>query len=237
MYTSLAQRNQALILSVPLALILLLTACGGSNNTTTTPSAQQLLSDAQLAIQKVTSYHFNLDAQNPGSTGSLVVQSADGDIVTPDKLKADAKASTLGNIVQVKFVSIKDKQYVTNPLTETWMPTSGLLDPRTLSNPQTGVGAILGQIQNPSSPKDDSIDGTTCWSIDGTLDTKALTAITAGGTPAGTTVATTTCIGKQDKLPYLIRIKGTAVQGDSDNTVRTFKLSKFGESVTIEAPI
>ncbi len=217
-----------------LALILSLAACGGDANT---PSAQQLISQAQAAIQKVSSYHFNLNADNPGSGGLLVIKTADGDVLVPDKLKANADALVIGNAVQVQIIAIGDKQYVTDPISGKWTSTTGLLDPRTLSDPQTGVAAILGHIQNPSTPTDSNVDGTSCWSIDGKLDAKYLTAITGGGTPAGTQVNVTTCIGKQDHLPYLIRMSGVTVQGDTDKTVRTFKLSKFGEQLTIVAPI
>ena len=163
-----------------LACLLALTSCGGSS-ANTTPDAHTLITQAQAAIQKVTSYHFNLAVDHPG--------------------------------------------------------TGGLLDPRTLSDSNTGVSAILGHIQNPSTPADSSVDGTSCWSINGTLDATYLAAITGGGAPAGSIVKVTTCIGKSDHLPYLIKMSGVAAQGDTANTVRTFKLSKFDESLTITAPI
>ena len=222
--------------SFPLILlIILLAACGGGNNNT--PDAHQLLSAAKTAIQKVTAYHFNLKVDNPSTNGTLPIKSADGDIVVPDKLKANATALLLGSVVQVQIIAIGRQQYVTNPLTGTWIPTTGLLDPRTLSDPQQGVAAILDHIQNPTTPKDDSVDGIPCWSIDGTLSATNLAGITGGGAPAGATDAITTCIGKSDNLPYLIRITGIAAAGDTSKTVRTFKLSKFGETLTITAPV
>ncbi len=220
-------------------LLLMLSACSafGGTSTTTIPSAQDLLHNAQLAIAKVSAYHFNLVAQNPGTAGLLTITSADGDIVVPDKLKADAKALVFNNTVAVKIVAIGSKQYVTDPITGQWTTTTGLIDPRTLADPQSGVAAIIGHIQNPSTPKDSSSDGTPCWSIDGTLDTKYLSGITGVNSTGGKTVAITTCIGKADNLPYLIRINGVAAQGDTDKTTRTFKLSKFNEHITINAPI
>src|SRR5581483_7231285 len=122
---------------------------------------------------------------------------------------------------------IGDKQYITDPITGKWTEAPGVFDPRTLSNPQTGISAILGHIQNPSTPTDSNVDGTPCWSTSGTLDAKYLSGITGNsGAAAGNTVNVTTCIGKSDKLPYLIKMSGVAVQGDTDKTVRTFKLSK-----------
>src|ERR1700730_12691497 len=69
-----------------LALICVLAACGG--NTIVTPTAPQLISNAQAAIQKVKSYLFKLAVANPATTGTLVIKSADGDVLVPDKLQA-----------------------------------------------------------------------------------------------------------------------------------------------------
>jgi lipoprotein LprA len=235
-----AALHQNILLKITLPCLLLcvlaLTACGGSSSANT-PDAHTLITQAQAAIQKVTSYHFNLSVDNPGTGGTLIIKTADGDILVPDKLKANANVLILGNVVQVKIITIGANQYVTDPITNNWLKTTGLIDPRTLSDPNTGVAAILGHIQNPSTPADSSVDGTPCWSIDGTLDAKYLTAITGGGAPSGSIVKVTTCIGKSDKLPYLIKMSGIAAKGDTANTVRTFKLSKFGERLTITAPI
>ena len=218
-----------------LALVLALAACGGSSNNV--PDAHQLITQAQAAIQKVQSYHFNLAVDNPGTGAALIIKTADGDVLVPDKLKATANVLVFGNVVQVQIIAIGDKQYVTDPITNKWMHTSGLLDPRTLSDPKTGIAAILGHIQNPGTPTDANVDGKSCWSIDGTLDAKYLAGITGGGAPTGTMDKINTCIGKSDKLPYVIKITGIAAPDDTDKTARTIKLSKFNENLTITAPI
>lgn len=217
-----------------LSLILLLVGCGGGSSSSATPSAQQLIKDAQTAIQKVSSYHFNLKAQNIGAGSQLPIQSADGDIVVPDKLQATANVVVGGANVQAQMIAIGDKEYLN--ILGGWQQTTGLLDPRVLSNPQTGVAAILGQMKNPSTPTDSSSDGTSCWNINGKIDASYLAGITGGGAPAGTQDDVKVCIGKSDKLPYLIVITGIATQGDTAQTARTFKLSKFNEKITISAP-
>jgi hypothetical protein len=213
-------------------MMLILVACGGSN--TPAPSAQTLIKKAQAAIKQVTSYHFNLQAQGIGTGGTLPIQSADGDIVVPDKLQANANVVFQGATVQAQLVAIGQTQYIN--VLGSWQQTTGLLDPGVLSDPQTGVAAILGKIQNPSTPSDSSSNGTPCWSISGKLDASLLAGITGGGAPVGTMDDVTVCIGKSNNLPYLIKIKGIAAQGDTTQTVRTFTLSKFNERITINAP-
>jgi len=226
-------------LSGMLALALLLVACNGNNNPTSnntpTPSAQTLIKNAQAAIQKVTSYHFNLKSQNIGTNSSLPLQSADGDVIVPDKLQANANVLFSGAVIQAQIITIGDDEYLN--LLGTWQKTSGLLDPRALSDPQTGVAAILGHLQNPSTPEASSSGSTPCWSISGTLDATYLAGITGGGAPAGSIDNITTCIGKSDNLPYSILIKGIAAQGDTAQTSRTLTLSKFNEQITITAPV
>src|SRR5579872_6628057 len=152
-----------------LVLLLLLAACGGSSSSgSTTPGAHELITKAQAAIQKVTAYHFNLKAVNIGANATLPISSADGDIKVPDRLKATANALFAGNNVQVQLIAIGGKQYIN--VFGGWQTTTGLLDPRTLSDPQTGVAAILGHIQNPSTPTDSNVDGRSCWNIKGKLD-------------------------------------------------------------------
>jgi LppX_LprAFG lipoprotein len=215
-------------------LIYLLAACGGSSSSPA-PDAKQLIKDAQAAIQHVTSYHFKLVTANPGTGAKLPILSAEGDILVPDKLKANANVIFVGNTVQVQIIAIGSQQYIL--LFGAWQATTGLLDPRTLSDPQKGVATILGHIQNPSTPSDSTVGGRPCWQINGKLDPAYLAGITGGGAPAGSTDDISSCIGKTDKLPYQIIIKGPAAAGDTNKTVRTFTLSNFGEQVTIEAPI
>lgn len=223
-----------------LVLLLVLAACGDNNgggSNASAPDAKTLISNAQTAIQKATSYHFNLKADKPGAGSALfTVQDADGDIVSPDKLSASATALVGGAAsVQVKVISIGADEYITDPITGSWKKQSGLIDARSLTSADTGISAILGHIQNPSAPTDSNVDGTACWSTSGKLDTQYLKSIVGDAVVAGT-VDVTTCIGKSDNEPYLLKFTGAVIQGDTAQTVRTFKLSKFGESVSITAP-
>ena len=103
--------SRVLVVLFLLTFLLALPACGGGGP----PSAQQLISNAQAAIQKVTSYHFNLAVDNPGTGSVLTIKSADGDILVPDKLEANASALVLGNVVQVQIITIGIKSILRTP--------------------------------------------------------------------------------------------------------------------------
>lgn len=231
------QSTRWMLLWVLLALAALLAACGDSNSANT-PSAQTLIQQAQTAIQQAKSYHFTLNTENPGqSSGGITIKTADGDIVVPDKLQAKVGAVYSGIAVNTQVVAIGNDQYLKNPLTDQWEKQNNLLDPRLITSSDTGIAALLGNIQNPSTPQDSTVNNTPCWSIGGKLDTKYIGSITGVSGLSGQMVDTTVCIGKTDYRPYQIIITGKALQGDLDNTKRTFTLSKFDETLNITAPI
>ncbi len=74
----------------------------------------------------------------------------------------------------------------TDPITGQWRVIKGILAPRTLTNPNTGIISLVGKVQNVSQPVDDSVNGVPCWHIAGQLDAKYLAFFTGGGEPSGT---------------------------------------------------
>ncbi len=216
-------------------------SCGNSNivKKPSRPTAQQLISQAQDEIQHVKSYHFTLTTLHPGppSAYSTLINKADGDIQVPDKLQAKANAITLGFTISTQIIAIGNQQYYTNPFTGSWTQTTNLLDPRTITNAHTGVAGILGHLQHPSKPMDNNIDGVPCWGITGQLDASYLSVITGQAMQPGNLLSAVICIGKSDTLPYLISVQGIALQGDQVQTLRTFKLSHFNESLMISTPL
>ena len=113
---------------------------------------------------------------------------------------------------------------------------NGILDPSTLTNPDTGIISIIGKVQHLSQPQASNANGTPCWSINGTLDAQDLTFFTGGGAPAGSQLQVSACMGQNDSLPYHVSIVGEAGHGDTPQTSRTFDLSNYNEQVSINAP-
>ncbi len=202
------------------------------------PTTQQLLTTLQKNFRTVSTFHVVMQVDNAGTppAGSIQIRNANGDVIMPDKVSAQANIVLSGQVVGVKLISVGNNQYVTDPITGQWRVIKGVLDPRTLTNPNTGLISLVGKVQNVSQPSDDNVNGTPCWRITGQLDAKYLKFLTGGGVPAGTMLQTSACIGKADGLPYEVKVVGMAAVGDTNNTTYSFELSNYNENVSITAP-
>jgi hypothetical protein len=202
------------------------------------PTTQQLLATLQKNFRTVSTFHVVMQVDNAGTppSGSIQIRNANGDVIMPDKVSAQANIVLSGQVVGVKLISVGSNQYVTDPITGQWRVIKGVLDPRTLTNPNTGLISLVGKVQNVSQPTNDSVNGTPCWRISGQLNAKYLAFLTGGGVPAGTMLQTSACIGKADGLPYEVKVVGMAAVGDTSNTTYSFELSNYNENVSITAP-
>jgi hypothetical protein len=218
--------------------ICLLAGCSLPWQSQPTPTAQQLLSAMQKNFHTVQTFHIQLQTQNTGllSPGDAPwINAANGDVVIPDKVKAQATVIVMGNAVDVNLISIGKDQYVTDPITGKWGKVEGLIDPRILTNPDTGVLSLITKVHNLSVPTSDTANSVPCWLVQGQLASKELAFFT-GNNAATTQLQVSTCIGKQDNLPYLVTVTGKAIPTDTDQTIRSFLLSNYNKPVTITAP-
>lgn len=202
------------------------------------PTTQQLLASLQKNFRNVSAFHVVLQVQNPGEATSdhIQIRAADGDVVMPDKVKAQATVILSGQSTTVNLISVGSAQFITDPITGQWRIIKGVLDPRTLTNPDTGVVSLVGKVQNVSEPVDDTMGDVPCWRITGQLDAKYIAFFTGGGVPAGTMLQTSSCIGKLDSLPYQLKVTGQAAASDTKDTSYTFVMSHYNETVSIVAP-
>jgi hypothetical protein len=202
------------------------------------PSAQQVLSVMQKNFRTVTSFHLSMKTENLGNTGAsqLLIRAADGDVLLPDKIRAQANVLLSGQAVTVNLISVGPSQFITDPITGQWRVVKGMFDPRILTNPDTGIMSLAGKVQHVSGPIADTVNGVSCWRVTGLLPASDLAFFTGGGVPAGTLLQTSICAGQSDGLPYQISITGQAAVGDTARTTRTFLLSKYNENISIVAP-
>ncbi len=202
------------------------------------PTTAQLLTALQRSFRVVKSFHVTMQVQNAGTPqqDQIQIHSADGDVSMPDKVKAQATVLMSGQSLTVNLISVGDNQFITDPVTGQWRIIKGMLDIRTLTNPNTGLISVVSKLQNVSQPASYVVGANPCWGITGQLDAKDLAFFTGGGVPAGTLLKTTACMGKGDSLPYYVGVVGQAAAGDTPQTTRIFTMSNFNENITITAP-
>jgi len=202
------------------------------------PTTVQLLTSLQKNFRQASSFHVTMEVQNPGpvTQDQIQIRTANGDVSMPDKVKAQATVLMSGQSLTVNLISVGDNQFITDPVTGQWRVIKGVLDPRTLTNPNTGIISVVNKVQNVSQPTSAVVGGNPCWQITGQLDAKDLAFFTGGGVPAGTLLQTVACIGKGDSLPYYVSVTGQAATGDTSQTSRIFTMSNYNEAITIAVP-
>jgi len=209
-----------------------------ASNPGSKPTAQQVLTSIQKNFRQVSSFHVTMKVDNLGtSSGSQIqIRSADGDVIMPDKVKAQANVLFSGQPVTIKLISIGNVQYITDPITGQWRVVKGVLNASTLTNPDTGIISLSSKLQNVTGPTDDTVNGIPCWRVNGSLDAKYLAFLTGGGVPTGTMLQTSVCAGQADGLPYQLSLVGLAAKSDTSQTSRTFNISGYNEHAAISAP-
>lgn len=202
------------------------------------PTAQQVLAAMQKNFRAVTSFHLTMKTSNLGDTGAsqIVISAADGDVLMPDKIRAQANVLLSGQAVTINLISVGANQFITDPITGRWEVVKGMFDPRSLTNPNTGIIALVAKLQHVTGPTAETVNNTPCWRVNGELPAKDLAFFTGGGQPAGTMLQTSIWVGQSDGLPYEISVVGEIAHGDTAQTTRTFFISKYNENISIVAP-
>lgn len=213
--------------------LLPLVACGGP-----TISSAKLLQDAQATFNADQTLHFVMQVENVGTIAGADydIQSANGDVARPDKLKANANLVTALGTVDTQLIIIGSRGWFTNPLTGKLEPSNAFNGFAQLFDPQRGIGSLLPTIKNPSTPSDGSANGVPCWKVTGALDASAVAALASISGASTGTIAVSVCVGKNDSQLHQVILKGKLNAHDSDGTTRTILFSAFNTPVTIEAP-
>lgn len=225
-----------ILAGVLVAVALICAACSSSTTTKPPFTSTQMIQKASTNFNADTALHFTLTADNI-APGIYAVRQADGDVIRPDKMKITGKSEIAqGFLAQIGIIFIGQNQYLAAG-GGNYAPTSGLPDLLSIFSPNQGIGAILTQFQNPSTPTADTVGGVSCWKITGTVDSKLLAPFTGSTATTGTPIKTTLWIGQADYQIHQVTLLGKAADSDTDQSVRTFTLSNFNEQITITAPM
>jgi len=223
-----------------LALVLIVCACGGDDESgepaAATPDATRLLQDSAAAARNVRSFHFRLTHRN-GTTPlpeGLQLETADGDVSIPGRLKAGLRAKFSGIGVSVDVIAIDNQAWITNPFTRNWqrLPGASLRD---FADPATLVNSLLPAIKDARIVAENEVDGVRTRQIEGRIDSGELEDA-LGVAEAGNDVKVEVWIGVDDSLPRRLRITGPLNEDDDEDIERQVDLSRFGEPVNIAPP-
>jgi hypothetical protein len=242
------RRIAAGLLLVPLMLAVV--ACGGDKQsdsgsaaaTPTRPDPAVLARQAADKVEALTSFHFLVEHENGGTpiVLNLNMTRAEGDIVKPDRLRADveATAAQLGNAnVKVKVVNVGDRAVITNPFnTRQWVPLPGENRLADIFDPAAGTTAALRSARDLQITGEETIGGVRVWRLEGTVDAEALSAVAPAIAEPGYIARGTVWVGQSDPLVHRVRLEGALGSKDPPNIVRKIDLSKFDENVSIELP-
>jgi hypothetical protein len=230
-----AWRSVSLAAGALLGVAALLAGCG-----TSTPSAASVLQAGQQQFASIHSFHFLLDTQNPGSSTAAVPfypLKAEGDVELPSSVQAELTVSIGGALdVTTQVIAIDSRGWLLDPTSNKWAANSEVAGLGSIFNAQSGLPALLTQIDSPSTPSDRSIGTTHCWSIHGTLSEARVSSLLGTTPPSTAPLNVSVCVGQSDHQVYLISLTGKLFPGDLAQTERDITLSKFNESITINAP-
>jgi hypothetical protein len=228
---------------VAIVLVVVLAACGGGSDKPKDGGAKQpdpatLLNEAAGHMEQVKSFHFALDHEKGTSpiVLGLNMSRAEGDVVRPDRLRADVEAAAGGIGLKLKLVSIGDKVKITNPFNPSaWQDLPSGTKISDVFDPAAGVTSALRNVKDARITGEDSINGVKVWRVEGTVDATALSAL-ATIAESGFTAKGTAWIGQSTPEVYRIRLEGPLGSKDTPEVVRRLELSRFNENIAIDPP-
>ena len=219
-------------------------ACGGSNSnrntvTTTSVTAQTILSNASTRFDQISSLHFVFQIQGDvplDKAKTLKLRGAEGDLSRPDSAQAKADVTFLGATISLKFVSIGNEQYITNPITGAWETSPANLgyDPAVLFDDNQGIGHVLDTLQNPKIAGSETINGEDTYHLTATVAQADAQPIAAGALSSAAPAVDLWITKKNYDLAKLTL--HDAGEAGANTTTWTLVISKQNEPVTIQRP-
>jgi lipoprotein LprG len=217
--------------------MLFVAACGGggSESSDSAPDPQALLKSATDATAAVKSFHFKLEHEH-GSLAlpvNLKLDEAKGDVVVPDRLKANVSATNGSIKIDVDAIAIGDQTWITNPFTRRYqqVPNASIFE---TIDPVGLLNVVTSKLENAAVAGSESVDGTDSWHLTGTMPSSALSGVLPA--KSGNNVDFELWVGKGDNLPRRVRLEGPVTSDDASNTTRVIDFTRFDEDVTISPP-
>jgi lipoprotein LprG len=225
-------RRSLLGLLIVVATIVVAGCSSGSSNL---PAASGLLDTAGTAMRSVSSVHFALTVD--GTLPGVPVQKADGDLNRQGQAKGSATITELGQVIQADFVLVDNDFYIKGPTgSYQRLPAAligGLFDPTAILDPDRGVAKVLTSVRDPKTEATESVAGTDCYRITGSVSDAVVSALVPGiGKDVTATVWVATA-GKHLPVRAQFQVPGN---GGTEGARITVDISRVNAPVSVTAP-
>jgi hypothetical protein len=200
------------------------------------PAVREVLRSSSIAMAEVRTLCFRVThskCETPAGMG-LTINSLEGDVSAPDRVKAAAQGRAGSLDVSFEIVGVEDRSWITNPFTQAWQELPGMTF-RNLASPQRWI-IPLAALANPVLTGTEVLSGRQTYVIESAMESSMLRAfIPAIETPKSVNLRA--WIGVQDALVRQLRLEGAIFPGDPADAVRQVELFDYGRSVQIESPL
>ncbi len=224
---------------LPLCVVLLVglgSACGEGGSGEEQPTAQELIVRAASATGAEKRFHFVFDEQNgPTSTSGVHLVFAEGDVVVPDRVKADVSGTFQGLPLRSRIVVAGGKTYLENPFNGSWGEVSINTNPVAFFDPAKGVLAVIKAATELEVVGSEKVDGVDAYHLQGKTTVGSITPL-LGNPPGARLVDLELWVDKETGRLLRLRLSGEVEDGDPAEAVRTIELSRFDVVVPIVAP-
>lgn len=217
-------------------------ACSGGNDDDAIPTAApedleaaELLTSAATAFAGLQGFHFVLTQESATIPlpPNFDLESAEGDIVFPDRFEAELETEVQGVNVSVDAIAIGSDTWITNPFTRQWQKLD--VDLRDFADLAALLPSLLPAIQSPEIAGESTVDGVRSHRVVGTANSAELQDALPFSLP-GRVVEVELWIGVDDSLPRRLSVVGQLISGESADAVRRIDLTRFNQPVRINPP-
>ena len=172
-----------------------LTACASPPAPTPTPiptpTPQDRLNRGAQAMLDMQSAKFTLIREGEPATLDpslgLTFSEASGAYQAPDRVEATIKVGLFGNVIEIRMLWLPEGEFMTNPLTQTFLPTPPELsfDVAALFSPQGFPQVLRDGIQHAEFVASEGLEGVEVEHLRGEADGATLAPLTAGALTPG----------------------------------------------------
>jgi hypothetical protein len=183
--------------------------------------------------------HFDLDIDGKtylDADENIELKSAEGDLKRPDQVSAKADVGVSFASFDVDLIVIGDDAYMTNFLNGDWerAPSNFDFNPALIFDDDSGIGAILEEMDDARIGGESQINGHDAVEISGTVPQGDVSKLVAGALEGDEIGIRLWMDAETSELLRISLSEPDDVEGDPTSWIITF--SKHGAPVTIEAP-